>query len=176
MIKEYFSNLKNLWLGPAEFFEMNLGSEPEKHAIRFAALTSLLVALELGLVEILSDSSKVTVGIILALMLIGMPFLIVLWVYLWTAFMRLCAYLLGESLPADKVRLVVAYSAAGLVALGLGFGVGIWLALMVFVFQVIGIEKILGYSRWTAAVYVGLPFSLIAVLAGFFTLMFKVIK
>jgi hypothetical protein len=80
----------------------------------------------------------------------------------------------GETLPLGSVRPVVAYSAAGLVALGVGLGVGKWLALSMFVFQLLGVEKALGCSRWTAAVYVGLPFSMVAVLAGLLTLMFKV--
>jgi hypothetical protein len=53
---------------------------------------------------------------------------------------------------------------------------GLWLALMTFVFQFFGVEKGLRCSRWTAAVYVGLPFGIVAVMFGVVTLMFKVIK
>ncbi len=176
MVKEYFDNLKLLWLHPAEFFDRDFGPEGEKNAFRFAVLTGLLVALELGVSEALTGGSPGIVAFVTAILLAGMPLAVTAWIYLWTAFVRLCIYLLGEVLPVAQVRLVVAYSLAGLVGLGLGFGLGKWLALAVFLFQVFGMEKVLSCSRWTAAVYVGLPFSMLAVLAGFFTLMFKVFK
>ena len=176
MVKEYLENLRSIWSGPADFFERNFGPSGEKDAFQFAVLTSFLVALELGLSEAWSGGSLGMVALVTVLMLIGMPFFMTAWVFLWASFMKLCGYLLGESLPLGPLRRVSAYSAAGLVALGVGFGLGKWLALAVFVFQIFGVEKSLRCSRWTAAVYVGLPFSLVAVLMGFFTLMFKVFK
>jgi hypothetical protein len=116
------------------------------------------------------------VGLVTGVMLVCLPFAVVLWVYLWSFFMGLCAVLLGETLPLEKTRSIVAYSVGGLVALGLGFGLGGVLALVMFVFQYVGFQKVLGHSRWQSAVYVGFPFSLVAVMAIIFTLMFKVFK
>ena len=79
-------------------------------------------------------------------------------------------------MPLEPVRQVVAYSVAGIALLGLGFGLGKWFCLAVFVFQVFGVEKVLKCSRWTAGVYVGLPFSLVAVLLVFVVFMFEVFK
>lgn len=176
MIKQYFENLRQVWLGPSEFFDRSYGLEAEKEAFRFANLTGLLVALELGLVEILSGSSWVNVTLVTGAMLLGMPFLVNAGIYLWSGFMKLCAYLLGESIPLEPVRQVVAYSVAGIALVGVGFGLGKWFALATFVFQIFGVEKVLRCSRWTAGIYVGLPFSLVAVLGGFVIFMFKVFK
>lgn len=176
MVKEYFEKLSQLWMGPVGFFEQDSSHSSEKDALQFAVITSLLVALELGIAEALSGESLGMVALVTLLMLFGMPFLFAGWVYLWASFIKLCGNLMGENLSLQPVRRVVAYSAAGFAALGVGFGLGKWLALAVFVFQVFGIEKSLRCSRWTALIYVGLPFSLVAVLAVFFTLMFKVFK
>jgi hypothetical protein len=59
---------------------------------------------------------------------------------------------------------------------GVGFGLGKWLLVSSFVFQFFGLEKMLRCSRWTSAVYVGLPVSLVGVLGALLTLMFKVFK
>lgn len=174
MIKEYFEKLKLLWLHPSVFFDRNVFPPDEKQAVRFAVITGLLAALELGLVEAFTGGSLSIVALVTFVLLVGMPFLVTLWVFLWSGFMRLCAFLLGETLPMDSVRPVVAYSAGGLAALGLGLGIGKWLALSMVVFQLLGIEKALGCSRWTAVVYVGLPFSMVGVMTGLLTLMFKV--
>ncbi len=176
MVKEYLENLRRIWGSPADFFSQELGFPEEKGAFQFAILTSLLVALELGVSEALSGGSLGMVALVTVLMLVALPFLITAWIYLWASFVKLCGFLMGESLPLAPIRRVVAYSAAGLAVIGVGFGLGKWLALSVFGFQVFGIEKNLRCSRWTAGVIVGLPFSLLAVLAGFFTLMFKVFK
>jgi hypothetical protein len=176
MVKQYFEDLRFLWFRPAEFFGREFGVLAEKDAFRFANFTGILVALELGLVEIFSGSSWVNVTLVMLLFLLGMPFLVNAGIYLWSGFIRLCAYLLGENLPAEPLRLVVAYSIAGIAFLGVGFGLGKWLALASFVFQVFGVEKALRCSRWTAGVYVGLPFSLVAVLTGFVIFMFKVFR
>lgn len=176
MIKQYFENLKFLWLRPAEFFGRTSDLAGEKEAFRFANLTGVLVSLEIGLAEVLSGGSKVNVVLVTVVMLLAMPFLVTAGIYLWSGFIRLCAYLLGEPLPLEPVRLVVAYSIAGIAFLGLGFGLGKWLALATFVFQVFGLEKVLKCSRWTAGVFVGLPFSMVAVLLIFVGLMFKVFK
>lgn len=176
MINEYLGKVRALWLEPGVFFDQDFGPAAEKDAFRFAVVTGLLVALELGIAEALAGGSLSIIALVTGIMLLAMPFLVTVWIYLWTHFMRLCAYLLGENLPQEPVRLVVAYSVGGWLVAGLGFGLGKWLALAAFLFQLLGIEKILPCSRWTAAVYVGLPFSMMAVLAGFFTLMFKVFK
>jgi hypothetical protein len=176
MLKNYFGNLKFLWFQPSEFFDSAFNPEDEKSSTRFAVLTGFLVALELGVAEILSGGSALNVALVMAVMLLGMPFATTAWIYLWAGFMKLCAYLLGEDLPWEPVRNVVAYSLAGIALVGVGFGLGKWLALAMFVFQVFGVQKILHCSRWTAAVFVGLPFSLVVVLGIFVAFMFKVFK
>ncbi|HVM32041.1 MAG TPA: hypothetical protein VMU88_02840, partial [bacterium] len=70
--------------------------------------------------------------------------------------------------------LMVGYSSAGLVLLGLGGWVGKLLSLSTVFFQVLGMERILGCSRWTALLFVFLPFSIFLLLLVFFSLMFKV--
>jgi hypothetical protein len=183
MVTDYLAQLKFLWFRCPEFYEQTFSKSEGKGAIRFAILTSLLVALEIGLSEAFSSgtiwiggSSLRNVGLVTGVMLAGLPFAVVLWVYLWTFYMGLCGVLMGETLPKEKIRSIVAYSVGGLVALGLGFGLGGLLTLVVFVFQYVGFQKVLGYSRWQSAVYVGFPFSLVAVMAIIFTLMFKVFK
>jgi hypothetical protein len=174
MIKEYLNDLKFLWLRPSEFFDRPRKEGDEKAISKFTILTGVLVALEVGLVEALGGGSIWIIALITALNVLVLPFAIMVWVYLWTSFVRFCAILLGETLPLEPVRQVVAYSAAGLVALGLGFGLGKWLLLAIVVFQIVGIEKALGCSRWMASIYVGLPFALVGVLGGLFAFMFKV--
>jgi hypothetical protein len=176
MVRHYFENLRFLWFRPGEFFIQNYQPGDEKESFRFANLTGVLVALELGLAEILAGGSKVNVVLVTVAMLLAMPFLVTAGIYVWSGFMRLCAFLVGESLPLEPVRQVVAYSIAGIALLGLGFGLGKWLSLAVFVFQVFGVEKVLKCSRWMAGIYVGLPFSLVAVLLVFVVFMFKVFK
>jgi len=176
MVRHYFENLRFLWFRPSEFFSQNYQPGDEKESFRFANLTGILVALELGLAEILAGGSKLNVVLVTVAMLLAMPFLVTAGIYLWSGFMRLCAFLVGESLPLEPVRQVVAYSIAGIALLGLGFGLGKWLFLAVFIFQFYGVEKVLKCSRWTAGIYVGLPFSLVAVLLVFVAFMFKVFK
>ncbi len=176
MVTEYLSQLKFLWFRCPEFFEQTFNKPDEKGGIRFAILTSLLVALEIGLSEALSGGTIWIVVLVTGVMLAGLPFAVLLWVYLWSFFIKLCGVLLGETLPTEKTRPIVAYSVGGLVALGLGFGLGGILTLVIFVFQFFGFQKVLGYSRWQSAVYVGFPFSLLAVMVIIFTLMFKVFK
>ncbi len=176
MVQEYFRDLGFLWSRPSEFFRENYDADGENKAFRFANITGILVALELGIAEIFSGGSVTNVALVTLVMLLGMPFFVNAWIYLWSGFMKLCAYMLGEVLPLEPVRQIVAYSVAGLTLFGLGYGLGKWLALATFVFQVVGIEKVLRCSRWTAGIYVGLPFSLVAVLTGFVIFMFKVFK
>ncbi len=176
MVKQYFENLRFLWFRPAEFFARKYHPGDEKEAFRFANLTGILVAFELGLAEIGAGGSKLNVLLVTVVMLLAMPFWVTAGIYLWTGFIRLCAFLVGEGLPTEPLRQVVAYSIAGIALLGLGFGLGKWLCLTVFVFQVFGVEKVLKCSRWTAGIYVGLPFSLLAVLLIFVAFMFKVFK
>src|SRR5579864_4764734 len=115
MAKEYFDKLKLVWFRPVEFFDQDFGPEGEKNAFRFAVLTGFLVALELGISEALSGGSPGIVAFVTVILLAGMPLAVTVWIYFWTGFVRLCAYLLGEGLPIRQVRLVVAYSLAGLV-------------------------------------------------------------
>ncbi len=176
MVQEYFLNLSFLWLRPSEFFQKHYDADGENKAFRFANITGILVALELGVAEIFSGGSVTNVILVTLVMLLGMPFFVNAWIYLWSGFMKLCAYMLGETLPLEPVRQVVAYSVAGLTLFGVGYGLGKWLALATFVFQIFGVEKVLRCSRWTAGIYVGLPFSLVAVLTGFVIFMFKVFK
>lgn len=176
MIRQYFENLRFLWFHPGQFYGRTHIPQDEKESFRFANLTGIFVALELGLAEILAGGSVVNVTLVTVVMLLAMPFLVTAGIYLWTGFMRLCAFLIGEALPLEPLRQVVAYSVAGIALMGLGFGLGKWLCLAVFLFQLFGVEKVLKCSRWTAGVYVGLPFSLVAVLLVFIAFMFKVFK
>jgi hypothetical protein len=137
-------------------------------------ITGAFVALELSLKEFLSSGSIPIVALVMAILLLLLPFVFLLGVYAWAAFMRLCAGLLNETLPLAPLRLVTAYSAAGFLAMLFGFSFGIWLSLAFLVFQVYGVERMLKCSRWTSVVFVGLPFSIVGVLFALFTLMFKV--
>jgi hypothetical protein len=176
MIKEYFRQLIGLWLHPVEFFSKRFDPEDEKAATRFSVLTGVLVTLEFGAGEALGGGSLGIVALVTLLLLVLMPFLVTVWIYAWTAFLKLCAFLLEQELDMERVRRVVAFSLAGLAALAVGFGLGKWLALAMFVFQVFGVERVQKCSRWTAAVFVGLPFSLMAVLVLLGALMFKVFR
>lgn len=141
MIKDYFQKLWGLWSKPADFF----GDVPHwdrKESSRFAAVTGILLALELGLLEALGGGSLWIVALVTFLLLLVLPFLLVTGCYFWTHFMRLCAFLMGESLSVEKVVPVVSYSMAGLATLGLGLGLGKWLALSVFFFQFLGVENL----------------------------------
>lgn len=176
MIKEYFGQLIGLWLHPAEFFRERFDPEDEKAAIRFSILTGVLVVLEFGAGEALGGGAPGIVALVTALLLVGTPFFVTVWIYAWAAFIKFCAFLLEQELDMERVRRVVAYSMAGLAALVVGFGLGKWLALSMFLFQVFGVERVQKCSRWTAAIFVGLPFSLMAVLALLGAFMFKVFK
>ncbi len=159
---------------PARFFERTLGQQSLSQALRFAALTGIFVALELGISEAFASSSWAIVALVTALTLVAMPLALVVWVYVWSAFIQLCAFLLQEELPFSPLRLMVGYSTAGLLFLGLGGWLGKLLSLSTVFFQVLGMERVLKCSRWTAVLFVFLPFSIFALLIGFFSLMFKV--
>jgi hypothetical protein len=174
MIKHYFNDLRALGTDPSAFFAQPQGRLTEKDAFRFANLTGLAIALELALVEIFSGSSWINVVMVTAVMFLALPFLVNVWIYIWDGFLRLCAFLLGENLSTQATRYVVAYSLAGFLLIGIGFGLGKWLVLATFVLQVLGLEKTLKCSRWTAGVYVLFPLSLFLVLLGFTMFMFKV--
>jgi len=176
MFSECLAQLRSLWLQPADFYSRVVQEQGEGGSSRFSVLTALFVALELGLVEAFSDRSIWIVALVTAILLVALPFVVTVWTYLWSGFIKLSASLLGEDLPWEPLRRVVAYSAAGWTALGLGYGLGKWVALATFFFQIIGVEKAFRCSRWTAVIYVGLPFSMVAVLGGFFAFMFKVFK
>ena len=174
MIQHYLQELRALWLDPSGFFGHPQGRLNEKDSFRFANLTGLLIALELGLAEVIAGGSWGNVAWVTLAMFVILPFLVNAWIYLWDAFIRLCASLLGETLPSQSTRYVVAYSLAGFLLVGIGFGLGKWLVLATFAFQVLGLEKTLKCSRWTAGVYVLFPLSLVLVLLLFTLFMFKV--
>jgi hypothetical protein len=176
MLKTYLRKLRLLWRHPSVFFEEVQYETNLKDAGRFAVITGLIVALEIGIFEVLSGGDLEIVAVVTAGLLVLMPLAVMLWIYGWAGFMRLCGLLLGNDLPSDSLRRAVAYSTGGWIPFIVGFGLGKWLALMTFAFQFFGVEKGLRCSRWAAAVYVGLPFSIIAVIFGMVTLMFKVFK
>lgn len=178
MIKDYFNQLIGLWLHPVEFFTKRFDPEDEKAATRFSILTGILVALESGISEALGGGSLGIVALVTVILLVAMPFLVTVWIYAWTGFLKLCSFLLNlnENLDVERMRRVVAYSLAGLIVSAVGFGLGKWLILVMFIFQVLGTERVQRCSRWTAVVYVGLPFSLMAVLGILGAFMFKVFK
>ncbi len=176
MFNQYFTQLISLWLRPSDFYEKTVKKSDYKQASRFVTLTSFLVALELGLSEALSGGDLRIIAFVTLLLILFMPFVLWFWVSVWSLFVRLCGQLFGEELPLDKVRLIVSYSAGGWVTLLLGFGWGGLLSVVMVVFQALGFQKVLGYSKWNSVVYVGFPFSLMAVLVLIFTLLFKVFK
>jgi hypothetical protein len=136
----------------------------------------MVVALELGLSEALGGGDLRIIAFVTLVLFLVMPFVLSAWVWLWARFITLCSQLLGESLPLDKVRLVVSYSAGGWITLVLGFGWGALLSTVMVFFQALGFEKVLGYSRWNSRIYVGFPFAIMVVLVLIFTLLFKVFK
>ena len=174
MLNVYINQVKLAYTRPGRFFDEALqrGSLPK--ALEFAALTGVCIALELGISEAFASSSPAIVALVTFLMLIVMPVVLMAWVYVWSAFIQLCAFLLQENLPFSLLRLMVGYSSAGLLFLGLGGWFGKFLSLATIVFQVWGMERVLKCSRWTAVLFVFLPFSIFAVLVVFFSLMFKV--
>ena len=176
MLKTYIRKLRLLWRHPVEFFQEAQYEPDLKEASRFAILTGLLVALEIGVTEALSGGHTEIVALVTLALLVVMPLVVMLWIYLWAGFMKLCGFLLGNDLPSGPLRQAVAYSTGGWVPIIVGFGLGKWMALVTFLFQFFGVEKGLNCSRWAAAVYVGLPFSIVAVVFGLVTLMFKVFK
>lgn len=174
MISNYCRKTKELFTRPSDFYGEVLQQPDLKGAARYTALTGVFVALGLALRELLLNGSPSLVALVTALLLLLMPAVMLAGVYAWTGFMRLCAGLLDESLPDLPLRLVVAYSVAGFLTLGLGFTLGKWLSLVFLIFQVLGVERMLKCSRWTAVVFVMLPFSIVGVVILLFTLMFKV--
>jgi len=173
MKSDYSKKLLGIWSHPADFFSDPSQGDPSK-AVPFAAVTGALVAVELGVWEALTGGSLGMVALVTGLLLAALPLAILAGAFLWARFMGLCAYFVGENLPAARCFPVVAYSMAGLAAFVLGPGLGKWLALSAFLFQFLGFERSLSYSRWTALVLVGLPFSMAAVLVVFFGFIFKI--
>jgi len=174
MLTQYLRQLKTVLIQPSEFFFNALESSDMNDASKFAALTAILVALEVGLDEFLGGGSLGMVGLVTIIMLVGLPFATLVGIYVWAGFTKVCGYLMDVNLPMGPLRLVTAYSSAGMLALGLGFTLGKWLALVIVFYQVVGMERALKCSRITAVIYVMLPLSLVGVLVGIFTLMFKV--
>ncbi len=161
-------------LSPSAFYAEALERGDRKAAFRYSLVTGALVALELTAREFFSSGSTSLVLLTSLILLPALPALMAAGVHAWTWFMGLSASLLGEKLPRSPLKLVVAYSVAGFLTMGFGFTVGKWLSLGLLVFQVFGVEKMLKCSRWTAVVFVGLPFCIVGVVVLLFTLMFKV--
>jgi hypothetical protein len=176
MFDQYFNQLLGLWFRPSDFYEKTVNKSDNKQASRFVVLTSFLVALELGLAEALTGGDLRIVAFVTLLLILFIPFVFWVWVHGWTWFIHICGLLLGEDFPMEKIRPIVAFSAGGWITLGLGFGWGGLLSVVIVVFQALGFQKVLGYSKWNSAVYAGFPFSIMAVLVLIFTLLFKVFK
>ena len=174
MFKDYIAQIKLAYTSPSRFFEQALQRGSFAQALQFAALTGVCIALELGISEAFASSSPAIVALVTLLTLLAMPLVLMAWVFVWSTFIQLCAFLLQEHLPFFPLRLMVGYSSAGLLFLGLGGWFGKLLSLTTLFFQVWGMERVLKCSRWTAVLFVFLPFSIFAVLIGFFSLMFKV--
>ncbi|MGH7739577.1 MAG: hypothetical protein ACREL1_05470 [bacterium] len=174
MFLDYFSQVKSAYTRPSRFLDQNLGRADLGRALRFAAITGACVALELGISEALTSSSLSIVALVTVLALILLPIVFGAWVFIWSGFIRLCAFLLQENLPASPLRLVVGYSSVGLLFLGLDGWIGKLISLITVVFQVWGMERVLRCSRWTAILFVFLPFSIFLLLLGLVSLMFKV--
>jgi len=174
MFTDYLLKTRSLFTRPSEFYADVLRRGEFREAARYSMITGGCVALELALKELFSSGSAPIVALVAGLLLLLLPCALLLGVYAWSAFMRLCATLLNESLPVAPLRVVVAYSMAGFLAMLFGFSLGKWISLVLLVFQVYGVEKMLKCSRWTSVVFVMFPFSIMSVLLVLFTLMFKV--
>jgi hypothetical protein len=174
MFRQYFQQLRSVYTAPGRFFEDIFDHSTFQKALMFAALTGVVIALELGLSEVLESSSLGIIALVTVVTLFVLPLAMVAGVYIWSGFTKLCAYLLKEELPYEPLLIMVGYSAAGFLFLGLGGWVGKFLSLAALIFQVAGMEKMMKCSRWTAVIFVFLPFSIFMVCVGFFTLMFKV--
>jgi hypothetical protein len=174
MIKAYFQKLFFLWRKPVDFFSTVAHEAQPQEASAFAALTAVLVSLELGLQEALSGGSPSIVAFVTLILLVGLPFVVLVCGYLWAFFIRLTGFLLGTNLPLPDLQKLVLYSSGGLAALGVAYLVGKWVALTVIVFQVIGAGEILAYSKVSSYVYILLPAAMMGVLMAVLALLFKV--
>ncbi len=174
MIKDYFQNLIFLWTKPGPFFSSVAQESKPQAASNFAALTSILVAVLLGLQEALSGGTLSIVAFVTVALLIALPFAVLVCGYLWAAFIRLTGYLLGAQLSLDDLQKLVFYSTGGMAALALAFLIGKWGLLAVIYFEVVGSAEILACSRVSAYVYVLLPTAMLGVLGGVLALLFKV--
>ncbi|HVM33353.1 MAG TPA: hypothetical protein VMU88_09490, partial [bacterium] len=99
MFRPYFDQLKLAYTDPGRFFDQALQTNRLSQALRFAALTGVCVALELGISEAFASTSWAIVALVSGLTLLVMPLVLVVWVYVWAAFIQLCAFLLQEDLP-----------------------------------------------------------------------------
>ena len=173
-MKNYFRKLLMLWTRPGEFYSAAALETDSQPASNFAALTAILVAVELGLQEALSGGTLSIVAFVTVALLIALPFGVLLSGFLWAGFIRLTASLLGADLPFLALQKLVFYSCGGLAAMALAFLVGKWAALAVFFFQVAGSGEMLSCSKVSAYVYVLLPASMFGVLGLVLALLFKV--
>ena len=98
MIKAYFQKLFFLWRKPVDFFSTVAHEAQPQEASAFAALTAVLVSLELGLQEALSGGSPSIVAFVTLILLVGLPFVVLVCGYLWVFFIRLTGFLLGTNL------------------------------------------------------------------------------
>jgi hypothetical protein len=174
MIKAYFQKLYFLWRRPGDFFSSAARDAKPQEASTFAAMTAVLVALELGLQEALSGGTPSIVAFVTLALLVGLPFIVLVCAYLWAFFIRLTGFLLGANLPLPGLQKLALYSSGGLAALGVAYLVGKWVALAVVVFQVVGAGEFLPCSRVSSYVYILLPASMMGVLMVILALLFKV--
>jgi hypothetical protein len=174
MIRVYFQKLFSLWIRPVGFFSTAAFEAKPQEASTFAALTAVLVSLELGLQEALSGGTPSIVAFVTLALLVALPFAVLVCGYLWAFFIRLTGFLLGADLSLPDLQKLVLYSSGGLVALGVAYLVGKWVALAVLVFQVIGAGEVLACSKVSAYVYVLLPAAMLGVLMAVLALLFKV--
>ncbi len=174
MIKAYFRKLVFLWRHPVDFFSTAALESKPQEASTFAAMTAVLVSLELGLQEALSRGTLSIVAFVTLMLLIGLPFAVLVCGYLWAYFIRLTGILLGADLYLPDLQKLVFYSSGGLAALGVAYLLGKWVAIAALFFQVVGAEKVLACSRVSAYVYILLPAAMMGVLMAVLALLFKV--
>jgi len=93
---------------------------------------------------------------------------------LWSAYLRLAAGLLGESLDGSIATRITGFSTAGLLPLATGLPWVGWLSLVTFLYQARGLEKSLPCGRFRATLLAGFPALLVLTVWGLVTLIFKI--
>jgi hypothetical protein len=174
LIGLYFRQLRLLASRPVEFYDTVFFGFPPLTGRLFARLNGLLLAALFFVIEALS-SGRVGWPLLLAagLSIAALPFLMEGAAALWAFFLVLTDRMLKEGVEPGRARAVSEYSTAGLLPLAFGNGWVSLLALSVVVFQVAGLQKALGCSRFRASVLVGFPFALLLTLSFLVTIIFK---